>query len=60
MLTLTLLLQQATSPDQCILTGLCGLVAPYRPVAPGVMFVAVGLVSVGLWGLRRRGRPTVD
>lgn len=60
MISLSLFLQQAASPDQCFLTGLCGLVAPHRPVAPGVMFVAVGLVSVGIWGLRRRSRPTED
>jgi len=38
----------------CALTGLCGLVAPVRPVASGVFFVAIGLVALGIRGLRQR------
>ncbi len=38
----------------CALTGLCGLVAPVRPVASGIFFVAIGLVALGVHGLRRR------
>jgi hypothetical protein len=50
-----LLLQVALDgSDACLATGLCGLVEPVRPVAPGLMFLAVGLVAAGIWGLRRR------
>jgi hypothetical protein len=48
---------QQPLPEACILSGLCNLVQPAPPVAPGVLFVAVGLVSVGVWGLRRRRTP---
>ncbi len=52
-----LLLQVALDGnDACLATGLCGLVEPVRPVAPGLMFLAVGLVAAGAWGLRRRRR----
>ena len=44
---------QANAPGDCVLTGLCGLVTAERPVAPGVLFVATGLVLGGAWGLRR-------
>lgn len=46
------ILSQSTF-DDCALTGLCAVVAPARPVASGVMFVAIGLVLGGLLGLRR-------
>jgi hypothetical protein len=49
-----LLAQLAGTPGDCVLTGLCGVLGPERAVAPGVMYVASGLVLVGLWGLRRR------
>ncbi|HET9134281.1 MAG TPA: hypothetical protein VFN90_08250 [Gemmatimonadales bacterium] len=49
-----LLAQLAGTPGDCVLTGLCGVLSPERPVAPGVMYLAAGLVLVGLWGLRRR------
>jgi hypothetical protein len=45
---------QQSLPEACLLSGLCNLVQPAPPVAPGVRVVAVGLVSVGVWGLRRR------
>ncbi len=44
---------QANTPGDCLLTGLCGLVIPTPLVAPGVLWVATGLVVGGLWGLRR-------
>jgi hypothetical protein len=55
---LTLLFQTTgIAPDDCILTGLCGLVRPERPVAPGVMYAAVGLTLLGVFGyLRQRDR----
>ncbi|MBA2291450.1 MAG: hypothetical protein H0W15_03220 [Gemmatimonadales bacterium] len=46
--------QEIAAPGQCSVLGLCGLFPPDRPVAPGVLFVAVGLVAFGVWGLRRR------
>jgi hypothetical protein len=50
-----LLLLQATgtAPSDCILTGLCGAEAPWRPIPSGILYVAVGLVGFGIWGLRR-------
>jgi hypothetical protein len=44
---------QTSTPGDCLLTGLCGLVPVERPVASGVMWLAVGLVAGGIWGLRR-------
>ena len=59
MLHLWLLLQaEGTAPSACILTGFCGAEAPWRPYAPGLLFVAVGLVGAGLWGLRRHRRAS--
>lgn len=54
MLNLLIMAQQAGTPGDCVLTGLCGLIKPERPVAPGVMFLALGLIGFGVWGLRRR------
>lgn len=56
MIVFNLLASQGMTPGDCVLTGLCGLLAPERPVAPGVMYVAVGLVGIGVWGLRRARR----
>ncbi len=53
-LNLLIVTQQAGTPGDCTLTGLCGLLGPERPVPPGVMFVAIGLVGFGVWGLWRR------
>ncbi|MEO5824939.1 MAG: hypothetical protein ABIR59_03560 [Gemmatimonadales bacterium] len=46
--------QAVAGPGQCGVLGLCGLLQPDPPVAPGVLFVAVGLVAFGVWGLRKR------
>lgn len=53
---------EADSAYACLATGLCGLIQPERPVAPGVMFLAVGLVAFGAWGIRqtRKGRLAND
>ncbi|HEV8355555.1 MAG TPA: hypothetical protein VGQ17_02190 [Gemmatimonadales bacterium] len=53
-----MLLLMQLAPDDCILTGLCG-VRPAEPGLPsGVLFLAVGLVLAGVLGLRReRRRP---
>lgn len=49
---------QALAANDCLLSGLC-LVRNTGPAgASGVMFMAVGLVALGVLGLRRRpGRP---
>jgi hypothetical protein len=47
-------MQVQATPGDCILTGLCGMVLPYRPIPSGILFVAVGLVLVGIAGLRAR------
>lgn len=54
MLLPLLLAVQGPLPESCLLTGLCNLVQPAPPVAPGLLFAAVGMVWVGVWGLRRR------
>lgn len=52
-----LLLQVGTMTQaDCALTGLCGLAVPTRPVASGILFLAVGLVALGVRGLRRPTR----
>ncbi len=48
--------QEVAAPGQCGVLGLCGLLQAERPVPTGVLFVAVGLVAFGVWGLRRRRR----
>lgn len=54
MLLPLMLTVQATDPEACLFTGLCNLVQPAPPVAPGVLFVAVGMIWVGVRGLRHR------
>lgn len=44
------------SASYCLATGFCRRPGEPGP-APGVLFLAVGLVSVGLAGLRTRPRP---
>jgi hypothetical protein len=47
-----LFLLQVVGPTDCILSGLCGA-GPVRAGLPsGVMFTAVGLVALGMIGLR--------
>ena len=57
---LTILLQVAGMvPEDCSLSGICALLKPEPLVAPGVMYAAVGLVALGLFGyLRLRDRQT--
>lgn len=59
-MTLVLLLLQAqgTAPSACIMTGFCGAEAPWRPVASGILFLAVGLIGAGIWGFRRHRRSS--
>lgn len=49
-----LLAQFSTTGTGVCMTGVCGLIQPWRPVPPGIFFVAVGLVAVGIIGLKRR------
>jgi hypothetical protein len=51
-----LLLAQAFTPGDCILTGLCGARPLETGLPSGVMFVALGLVLGGAAGLRRLRR----
>jgi hypothetical protein len=53
--TMPHLLMQAAgmAPDDCSLSGLCALLRPEPAIPPGIMYVAVGLVAIGLWGYRR-------
>jgi MYXO-CTERM domain-containing protein len=41
------------SAGYCLATGFCRATGERGP-APGILFLAVGLVSVGVVGLRRR------
>ena len=49
---MTLYLLQVVGPDDCILSGLCGLTRQSWGPPSGVMFTAVGLVALGVLGLR--------
>jgi hypothetical protein len=54
---LSILIQAAGMvPEDCALTGLCGLLEPKPPVAPGVMYAAVGLILLGAYGMMRHRR----
>ncbi|MEO5798700.1 MAG: hypothetical protein ABIZ70_02730 [Gemmatimonadales bacterium] len=53
MITILLASIQTSTPGDCLLTGLCGLIPDDPPFAPGIMWVALGLVVFGLVGLRR-------
>lgn len=46
----------ATTPGDCLLTGLCGSPAATGGLPSGVMFLALGLVLAGAFGLRRERR----
>jgi hypothetical protein len=48
---------QSLVPGDCLLTGLCAA-SQATPVVPsGAMFLAIGLVLIGAWGLvRKQGR----
>lgn len=49
-----ILLQVAgMAPDDCSLSGLCALLRPEPPIAPGVMYTALGLIALGIWGYWR-------
>lgn len=52
-------LQQQITPGDCVLTGLCGVVDRVTGPHSGVMFLAVGLVALGVWGWWRTRRRRV-
>lgn len=54
MLMLLLLQAQALGPEACILSGLCSAPDAGPRIPSGIMFAAVGLVALGVWGLRGR------
>lgn len=47
-----LFLLQVIGPSDCILSGLCGAGPVQAGLPSGVMFMAVGLVALGVLGLR--------
>lgn len=51
---------QVLGPEDCVLSGTCGLVQERFGPHSGVMFTALGLVLVGVLGLRalRRRRES--
>lgn len=50
---LGLIQSQVLGPEACILSGLCAAPDPGPAIPSGIMFTAVGLVSLGVWVLRR-------
>jgi hypothetical protein len=44
------------APGDCLLTGLCGVRHVHLGWASGVLFIAVGLVIVGVLGIRSARR----
>lgn len=50
--------QSVLLPGDCVLTGLCLTAQPPAGPAPGLLFLASGLVLLGILGLRpgQRGR----
>jgi hypothetical protein len=51
-----MLLLALQTPGDCILTGLCGVRHVHPGWASGVLFLAVGLVIVGVLGFRSARR----
>jgi hypothetical protein len=52
------LLAQGLGPGECLVTGLCGLEAGRGGIPSGPMFVAVGMVFLGVVLWRRRKQET--
>jgi len=50
-------LLQVVGPNDCILSGLCGITPQVFGLPSGIMFAAVGLVAVGILGLRASRKP---
>jgi hypothetical protein len=48
---------QVVGPNDCILSGLCGPTPQSFGPPSGIMFAAIGLVAVGILGLRATRKP---
>jgi hypothetical protein len=53
-----MLLLQALTPGDCLLTGLCGIRETAAGVPSGLLFLALGLVLAGGFGLVRARRKS--
>jgi hypothetical protein len=51
-----LFLLQVIGPNDCVLSGLCGLTPRVFGPPSGLMFTALGLVAIGILGLRASRR----
>jgi hypothetical protein len=61
--SMPIILMQAAgmAPDDCSLSGLCALLGPEPPIPSGVMYAAVGLVALGVFGyVRHRHQRKAD
>jgi len=50
-------LWQVVGPNDCVLSGLCGVAPQVFGPPSGIMFAAIGLVAVGVLGLRAGRKP---
>jgi len=57
---LMFLLLQIPGPPDCALMGTCGAVVPPPGPPSGLMYLAVGLVGVGIFGLWRYRRARLQ
>jgi len=53
-----MLLLQAWTPGDCLLTGLCGVREAAAGAPSGLLFLALGLVLLGGFGIVRTRRRT--
>jgi tetrahydromethanopterin S-methyltransferase subunit C len=56
-MTAVFLLLQVVGPNDCVLSGLCGVAPQVFGPPSGVMFAALGLVAFGVLGLRAIRKP---
>jgi tetrahydromethanopterin S-methyltransferase subunit C len=56
-MTAVFLLLQVVGPNDCVLSGLCGIAPQVFGPPSGVMFAALGLVAFGVLGLRAIRKP---
>jgi hypothetical protein len=50
-------LLQVVGPNDCLLSGLCGISQRAYGPPSGIMFTALGLIAVGVLGLRATRKP---
>lgn len=50
-------LLQVVGPSDCLLSGLCGVTPQVFGPPSGIMFAAIGLVAIGVIGLRAARKP---